>query len=717
MKRFAKQLRLVAVLLLAVVMAVGMAFAVSAEETDAGDSALDLSGVKWVIKGTETSAEGLVYNGEKVTIEPINLPDSVTDTKLSGNAATNAGNYTAKATLTYKVGDESKTATLSYSWSIAKAVYDMSGVSLSDASVVYNGTAQTLAVTGALPEGVRVSYGAGYTDAGVYTVTATFTGNKNYEEIAPMTATLTIEKAVYDMSNISFADKTLIYRGVAQSIKIDGTLPLGVRVSYNGSYTEVGEYTVTASFMGDANNYEPIPDMSAVLTIVPATPEDCVYIYKDSTDTVIAKVVATDGIPADVLHVLDNSYLYSTVEVSRFYSMNVLASYDLSFSFNGELQTVTAPLTVTLLVPEALRSNDKLELVHITSEGSVEPITAERIGDTFVFETNHFSTFAFVEGYSTLAAAEESLEWWVILLLVLAGIFVIFFIVTLCLKPRYDGGDEQDTDKPTEEAPVDESTEAAYADESTEAAPAEEKSENAPVEEPEVEADEKASAEEPEALDAEEVVSEQPAEKTEKAPIAPVSDGEEAVADADAAGQVVMVSYRSSFMSRLIQADSDIQDYYTVIKNTLLSYKGVKARTSWNYESFNQGRLQCAKLNIKGRTLSLYLALAPEDYNATKYHFVDASGNGKFDKVPMMLKIRSDRALKYAVELIDELMKAHNIEAGPKQNVDYRMPYETTEALAERDLVKIIVPSGVSIGKNDSLVKVDVSDFIDGSSN
>ena len=696
MKNFAKQLRLVAVLLLAVVMAVGMAFAVSAEETDAGDSALDLSGVKWVIKGTETSAEGLVYSGEKVTIEPVNLPDSVTETKLSGNAATNAGDYTAKATLTYKVGDESKTATLSYSWSIAKATYDMSGISLSDATVTYNGTAQNLAIAGELPEGVKVSYGAGFTEAGVYTVTATFTGNKNYEAIEPMTATLTIEKAVYDMSGISFADKTLIYRGIAQSIKIDGTLPLGVRVSYNGSYTEVGEYTVTASFMGDANNYEPIPDMSAVLTIVPATPEDCIYIYKDSSGAVIAKVVANDGIPADVLYVLDNSYLYDTIEISRFYSMNILASYDLSFSFNGESQTVNAPLTVTLLIPEALRSNDKLELVHITSEGSVESIAAERVGDTFVFVTNHFSTFAFAEGYSTLAAEEESLEWWVILLLVLAGIFVIFFIVTLCLKPRRDG-DEPKSDEPVEEAPVEE-------------APVEE----APVEEAPVE---EAPAEEQKVDDVEEVTSEATEEKSEDAALDSDVTDDEISKGAIADGQVVMVSYRSSFMSRLIQADSDIQDYYTVIKNALLSYKGVKARTSWNYESFNQGRLQCAKLNIKGRTLSLYLALAPEDYNATKYHFVDASGNGKFDKVPMMLKIRSDRALKYAVELIDELMKAHNIEAGPKQNVDYRMPYETTEALAERDLVKIIVPSGVSIGKNDSLVKVDVSDFIDGSSN
>ena len=201
---------------------------------------------------------------------------------------------------------------------------------------------------------------------------------------------------------------------------------------------------------------------------------------------------------------------------------------------------------------------------------------------------------------------------------------------------------------------------------------------------------------------------EEPADESDEEPAIEEPVAEEPVAD----GQVIMVSYRSSFMSRLIQAETDIQDYYTVIKNTLLSYKGVKARTSWNYESFNVGRLQCAKINIKGRTLLLYLALNPADYNESKYHFTDASGKGKFDAVPMLLKVRSDRALKYAVELIEELMRVHGIEAGPAQNVDYHMPYETNEALAERDLVKVIVPEGVTVGENDSLVSFDVSDII-----
>jgi len=286
--------------------------------------------------------------------------------------------------------------------------------------------------------------------------------------------------------------------------------------------------------------------------------------------------------------------------------------------------------------------------------------------------------------------------------------------------------EESVVEEPVEEAPaeesiVEESVEEAPAEESiveepVEEAPAEETIVEEPVEEAPAE---ETIVEEPvEEAPAEESVVEEPVEEApvEEPAIDEATDETNKSAVSGEPSQVVMVSYRSSFLSRLIQAETDVQDYYTVIKNTLLSYKGVKARTSWNYESFNIGRLQCAKLNVKGRTLLLYLALNPADYNASKYHFVDVSGgNGKFDMVPMLLKVKSDRALKYAVELIEELMRVHGVEAGPAQNVDYHMPYETNEALAERDLVKVIVPEGVTVGENDSLVSFDVSNIISAS--
>ena len=177
-------------------------------------------------------------------------------------------------------------------------------------------------------------------------------------------------------------------------------------------------------------------------------------------------------------------------------------------------------------------------------------------------------------------------------------------------------------------------------------------------------------------------------------------------------GEIVPVRYRSSFMSRLIQGDSSLQDYYTVIKNTLLSYKGIKARMSWNIESFNKSRDPIARINAKGKALMLYLALDPKDYNVNKYHFTDVSGKPKFDVTPMMIKVRSNRSLKYALELIEELMRKLELPLGKPANVDYHMPYETNEQLVAKKLVKLILPAGVKLDGDESIIKVDVGDFI-----
>ena len=212
----------------------------------------------------------------------------------------------------------------------------------------------------------------------------------------------------------------------------------------------------------------------------------------------------------------------------------------------------------------------------------------------------------------------------------------------------------------------------------------------------------------------------EPAPKSEPTPTAtPQKTRENAPASADGVsertvdGEVVLVRYRSSFMSRYIQSDAAIQDYYGILKNTLLSYKGVKARVSWNCESYGKARVQLAKINIKGRSLVVNLALDPKDYIDSKYHFTDCSDKPKLLQVPMMIKVRSDRALKYALELITEMMAKLEIEFSEQQNVDYSMPYETTEALVAKELVKVILPRGMKLDENANVVKADVTEMLE----
>ncbi len=150
-----------------------------------------------------------------------------------------------------------------------KNVYDMSGVVFNNLTVTYDGQPHGIEATN-LPDGVAVVYaGNDKVNVGTYTVTAHFIGDSvNYEPIADMLATLTIEKATYDMSGVSFSDATVSYNGLEQFIAVEGNMPRGVTVTYEGNgQVAVGKYSIIAHFTGDSMNYELIPDMRAQFTI------------------------------------------------------------------------------------------------------------------------------------------------------------------------------------------------------------------------------------------------------------------------------------------------------------------------------------------------------------------------------------------------------------------------------------------------------------------
>lgn len=156
-------------------------------------------------------------------------------------------------------------------------------------------------------------------------------------------------------------------------------------------------------------------------------------------------------------------------------------------------------------------------------------------------------------------------------------------------------------------------------------------------------------------------------------------------------GLVRLVSrYRRSFLSRLSQSRGNVQEYYSVVKNALLFYKGVKGRVSWGYESFNRGRVKLAKVNAKSSTLYLYLALNPEELEGTKYFFTDMSSKKKYAATPVLLKIKGERKLKHALELIGKLCGEQNALPTVKnyEIVDYTVPEQTTEELVQAGLVR-----------------------------
>ena len=212
-------------------------------------------------------------------------------------------------------------------------------------------------------------------------------------------------------------------------------------------------------------------------------------------------------------------------------------------------------------------------------------------------------------------------------------------------------------------------------------APEEVKAEEVPVvEEPEEELPA------PEEVKAEEV----PVVETPEETQAP-ADGTTRVIYTNDDGWYVNVRYDKSFEAKLIQGDEKLKNYYSELKNELLSYKKVTARKSWQHEAFRRGRTTVAKLVIRGKTLRLYLALEPMLYEESKYLVEDASEHAKFAKTPLLYRIKNDRRCRYAKDLIAAAMASAEALRGDDQNEDYAsVPYESTDDLIAQGLVRII---------------------------
>lgn len=186
----------------------------------------------------------------------------------------------------------------------------------------------------------------------------------------------------------------------------------------------------------------------------------------------------------------------------------------------------------------------------------------------------------------------------------------------------------------------------------------------------------------------------------------------------------IVIKYTKSYLAKLIQSDAETKDYYSFLKNFLLSFKGVKSRLSWKRESFHHGRVVLARLRMRGKTLALELPLNPAEYAESKYHVEDISHIKSCADLPCMYRIKNVRRAKYATELITRVMWLNGVVADDNaQSVNYakQYPYETTEALLNRKLIKELTSEdaqsgevfkprkSVTVAEADTLIKDEVA--------
>ncbi len=253
------------------------------------------------------------------------------------------------------------------------------------------------------------------------------------------------------------------------------------------------------------------------------------------------------------------------------------------------------------------------------------------------------------------------------------------------------------TEEVTEETMTEETTE-----EVTEEPAAEETAEEV-TEEPATEETAEEVTEEPAAEETAEEVAEEPAaeETTEEVAAASAEElpldmveGTEGVADVEKKGYV-----RSpNFAEKMLAASEIIQDRYDELKNYALRFRKLKSRISKKFDSINMGRFHFVKLSVAGKTLKLYLNMDISTVDP-KFRCVDMSGKKTYVTVPVMLRIKSGRAMKYAKRLIDQCAEQNGM-------LERRKPFEV-------DAMQLIEEAVNGITDNENELDIDLDNELE----
>ncbi len=251
--------------------------------------------------------------------------------------------------------------------SVSRAGYDLSGLSLSDSAVTYNGAPITPDYTGALPVGLDgiplvATLSGGGTDVGTYTVTLAFsTESDNYNCPKPVTATLTVLPLDRE---VVWSDLTFVYDG---TLKLPSAYYLDVHgrkidLSPTGTHSYAGQYTATVST--DDRNYA-IINPNADYVILKADYDLSGVLWQGGGETYdgAEKCVALAGLPAGVSVI---GYVNATATEAGEYTAIAALSYD-SANYNPP----TAP-TFTWEILKASYQTDGFTFsdLSVTFDGS-----------------------------------------------------------------------------------------------------------------------------------------------------------------------------------------------------------------------------------------------------------------------------------------------------------------------------------------------------------
>ena len=132
----------------------------------------------------------------------------------------------------------------------------------------------------------------------------------------------------------------------------------------------------------------------------------------------------------------------------------------------------------------------------------------------------------------------------------------------------------------------------------------------------------------------------------------------------------------ATFENKLAFSEHTVKEFYSLLRNHLQSFNKVNERMSKQFDSYRIGRELVAKIKFSGKTLSLYLALDPNEFDVKKYHHKDVSDKKSLSETPLQMKIKSGLASRKAIELISILMEKKEVAKSKIfQSIDFTQIY------------------------------------------
>ena len=158
--------------------------------------------------------------------------------------------------------------------------------------------------------------------------------------------------------------------------------------------------------------------------------------------------------------------------------------------------------------------------------------------------------------------------------------------------------------------------------------------------------------------------------KAEKKPAKKEDDSEDDEEDdneEDKEEDEALQGYNKKVLLKLKVASDRTQKYYSDLRNELRCYKALRFKSNNTGDTYAYKGKVVFKVTIFPKALKVYYALDPKKFDVKKY-----------ETIPLLFRIGSDRSYKYALEILKELAKKLKIARTNAKPFDYMADFNTT---------------------------------------